>query len=195
MPDLILASGSPRRKEIIARMGFDFEVVPTDIDESVHAGEKPTAYVQRMALSKARATAVHYPQVPVLGADTAVILGETIFGKPKDRADAKAMLLQLSGKTHQVMTAVTVICGKVERSILECTAVTFAPLSADLVDIYVASGECDDKSGSYALQGIGAMLIERVSGSVSCVVGLPSCQTRLLLQSFGLKPRTVSADA
>ncbi len=191
--DLILASGSPRRREIIARMGLSFKVVPADIDESVLTGETPADYVRRMAYTKALTTARAYPQLPVLGADTAVILGDVIFGKPHDRADAKAMLRALSGRTHQVMTAVSIVKDGHARSLLECTQVTFAPLDDALIDLYVASGECDDKSGSYALQGIAAMLIERVEGSVSCVVGLPACQTRKLLAEFGLQPRTVAA--
>lgn len=193
MYDLILASGSPRRREILGNMGFTFAVEPADIDESVREGESPRDYVARMARSKALKCAENHPDEIVLGSDTAVVLGETIFGKPKDREDATAMILALSGKTHLVMTSVAVVKGSECKEILECTEVTFAPVSEELVRTYTASGESDDKSGSYALQGIAAMLIEKVNGSVSCVVGLPACQTRELLASFGLKPRTVPA--
>lgn len=191
--DLILASGSPRRRDILAAMGLKFAVEPADIDESVQAGESPEAYVSRMARSKAQKCAEQHPEEIVLGADTVVVLGDRIFGKPHDRAAAAAMLAELAGRTHVVLTAVAVTCrGRLEE-ILERTEVTFAPLTEDLIAIYTASGESDDKSGSYALQGIAAMLIEKVNGSVSSVVGLPACQTRILLSSFGLQPRPVRA--
>lgn len=191
--DLILASDSPRRRDILAAMGLKFAVEPADIDESVQAGESPEAYVSRMARSKAQKCAEQHPEEIVLGADTVVVLGDRIFGKPHDRAAAAAMLAELAGRTHVVLTAVAVTCrGRLEE-ILERTEVTFAPLTEDLIAIYTASGESDDKSGSYALQGIAAMLIEKVNGSVSSVVGLPACQTRILLSSFGLQPRPVRA--
>lgn len=191
--DLILASGSPRRRDILAAMGLKFAVEPADIDESVQAVESPEAYVSRMARSKAQKCAEQHPEEIVLGADTVVVLGDRIFGKPHDRAAAAAMLAELAGRTHVVLTAVAVTCrGRLEE-ILERTEVTFAPLTEDLIAIYTASGESDDKSGSYALQGIAAMLIEKVNGSVSSVVGLPACQTRILLSSFGLQPRPVRA--
>ncbi|MBO8416171.1 MAG: septum formation inhibitor Maf [Proteobacteria bacterium] len=193
MHDLILASGSPRRRDILKNMGLSFVVEPADIDESVLEGESPEAYVSRMARSKAEHCAKLHPDAVVLGADTVVVLGSTIFGKPKDRADAAAMIGALSGRTHVVLTAVAV-CAKGElKQILERTEVTFARLDPELIETYVASGESDDKSGSYALQGIAAMLIEKVSGSVSSVVGLPACQTRELLAQVGLYPRTVKA--
>ncbi len=192
--DLILASGSPRRRDILANMGFKFKIEAADIDETAFLGEDPADYTARMARQKALKVAASHPELPVLGADTAVILDGQIFGKPRDRADAKNMILALSGRTHQVLTAVTVVQGEREESILERTEVTFCQVSPELAEIYVASGESDDKSGSYALQGIAAMLIEKVHGSVSCVVGLPACQVRLLLGRFGLQPRTVSAS-
>lgn len=193
MHDLILASGSPRRRDILSNMGLTFVVEPADIDESVLDGESPEAYVSRMARSKAQKCAQQHPDEVVLGADTVVVLGSTIFGKPKDRADAAAMIGALSGRTHVVLTAVSVCCKGEVKEILERTEVTFGKLSPELIATYVASGESDDKSGSYALQGIAAMLIEKVNGSVSSVVGLPSCQTRQLLAHFGIFPRTVQA--
>ncbi len=191
--DLILASGSPRRRDILAAMGLRFAVEPADIDESVQAGESPEAYVSRMARSKALKCAEQHREDIVLGADTVVVLGDRIFGKPQDRAAAAAMLAELSGRTHVVLTAVAVTCRGQLREILERTEVTFAPLTPELIAVYTASGESDDKSGSYALQGIAAMLIEKVNGSVSSVVGLPACQTRVLLSEFGLQPHPVKA--
>lgn len=188
MYKLILASGSPRRRDILARMGLVFDIIPADIDESVHAGEDPADYVRRMAHTKAQTVAAEHSDAVVLGSDTVIVCDGQILGKPHDRADATAMILRLSGRTHEVFTGVSVVAADKERTILERTAVTFAEVSPELAALYTASGESDDKSGSYALQGIAAMLIERVSGSVSSVVGLPACQTRELLSQFGIFP-------
>lgn len=190
--ELILASGSPRRRAFLENMGISFKVVTPDIDESVKEGESPDVYVKRMAVSKAAAVALNNPELPVLAADTIVVCRDEILGKPKDREDAKRILRTLSGRTHQVMTGVCIRSGEKERTILEVTDVTFAELSERLIETYVASGECDDKSGAYAVQGIGAMFIKRVSGSVSSVVGLPVCNVREILEQFGIYPKSVS---
>lgn len=206
MPEyqLILASSSPRRRDFLEKMGLSFTIVKPDIDESRLDGENPDIYVQRMAREKAEVIAQAYPQSVVLAADTIVVCRDEILGKPRNREDAKRILRTLSGKTHEVLTAVAIRLrdslsnGHAElipgQDLLVKTRVTFAPLTEELIDTYVASGECDDKSGAYAVQGVGAMFIEKVEGSVSSVVGLPVCQVRDMLSKFGFYPQTVNAN-
>ncbi len=191
MGRLILASGSPRRSEFLRNMGLEFVIDVPRIDESIKAGESPRELVMRLSRSKALAAASRHVNDVVIGADTIVVVGGEILGKPQDRADAKRMILKLSGRTHEVYTAVCVAGGGSVSQICTVTEVTFAKVSEELAEIYTASGECDDKSGSYALQGIAAMLIEKVSGSVSSVVGLPASQTRELLAQYGFYPKIV----
>lgn len=191
--DLILASSSPRRKDFITKLGLNFQIVKPDADETVLVGESASDYVKRMANEKANIVAALHSNDIVLAADTIVVCDNRILGKPANREDAKNILRLLSGRTHEVMTAVCIIKGAEEIEIFEVTKVTFAPLTEELIDTYVASGECDDKSGAYAVQGIGAMLIQKVEGSVSSVVGLPICQVRCALEKLGLKARTVMA--
>lgn len=191
--DLILASSSPRRKDFINKLGLSFQIVKPDADETVLVGESAHEYVKRMANEKANIVAALHSNDIVLAADTIVVCDNRILGKPVNREDAKNILRLLSGRTHEVMTAVCIIKGDEEIEIFEVTKVTFAPLTEELIDTYVASGECDDKSGAYAVQGIGAMLIQKVEGSVSSVVGLPICQVRCALEKLGLKARTVMA--
>lgn len=191
--DLILASSSPRRKDFITKLGLNFQIVKPDADETVLVGESASDYVKRMANEKANIVAALHSNDIVLAADTIVVCDNRILGKPINREDAKNILRLLSGRTHEVMTAVCIIKGDEEIEIFEVTKVTFASLTEELIDTYVASGECDDKSGAYAVQGIGAMLIQKVEGSVSSVVGLPICQVRCALEKLGLKARTVMA--
>lgn len=191
--DLILASSSPRRKDFITKLGLNFQIVKPDADETVLVGESASDYVKRMANEKANIVAALHSNDIVLAADTIVVCDNRILGKPVNREDAKNILRLLSGRTHEVMTAVCIIKGDEEIEIFEVTKVTFAPLTEELIDTYVASGECDDKSGAYAVQGIGAILIQKVEGSVSSVVGLPICQVRCALEKLGLKARTVMA--
>ncbi len=193
MQKLILASGSPRRRDFLNNMGISFVIQSPDVDETALENESPSQLVMRLSKLKAMSVSAQHPHDVVLSADTVVVIDNEILGKPSDRADAKAMIKKLSGRTHEVFTAVCVCQGSRCEQIMEITKVTFAPLSDELIDLYAASGECDDKSGSYALQGIAAMLIEKVEGSVSSVVGLPACQTRELLQKFGINPGPVSA--
>lgn len=192
--DLILASSSPRRRDFLNNMGVQYQIIKPRIDETALEGEEPSVYVARMANTKAQVIAQEHPQDVVLAADTIVVVGSEILGKPKDREDAKRILRTLSGKTHQVMTAVCIRKDQEIRQFTQVTNVTFAALDEELIATYVASGECDDKSGAYAVQGIGAMLIEKVEGSVSSVVGLPICQVRQILSEFGIFPRTVAAN-
>lgn len=192
MQQLILASGSPRRRDFLKNMGISFVVQSPDVDETALENESPGDLVMRLSRLKALSVGAQHPQGVVLSADTVVVIDNEILGKPRDRADAKAMIKKLSGRTHEVYTAVCVCQGRRCEQIMEVTKVTFATLSDELVELYVASGECDDKSGSYSVQGIAAMLIEKVEGSVSSVVGLPACQTRELLHKFGINPGPVS---
>ena len=192
--DLILASSSPRRRDYLEKMGVRFVIMKPDADETIMVGESPSDYVARMAAEKAQIIADLHPSEVVLAADTIVVCHDMIIGKPTDREDAKRILRLLSGRTHEVMSAVCIIKDEVEKNFTVTTEVTFAPLSEELIDTYVASGECDDKSGAYAVQGIASMFVAKVSGSVSAVVGLPICQVREALAEFGIKPRTVQAQ-
>ena len=183
---LILASASPRRAELLRAAGFEFDVVATDVDESVRAGESPQQYVRRLAAEKsAAATRVvsgfsrtgdgppeggHYV---VLGADTTVVADSAILAKPIDDADAAAMLRRLSGRAHEVLTAISLRCGPYELGRIETTEVVFAELSDADIAWYVGSGEGRDKAGAYAIQGLASRFIPRIEGSYSNVVGLP----------------------
>jgi septum formation protein len=168
--------------------------VCADIDESLLGGEAPAQYVSRLALQKARAVAATEADALVLGSDTAVVFEQQVMGKPVDEQDAVSMLLQLSGRTHQVLTAVALVrrtgqgSGQEERhwSLLVSTDVTFKPLSRAECQRYWASGEPQDKAGSYGIQGLGAVFVERIEGSYSAVVGLPLQETAELLQRQGV---------
>lgn len=189
---LVLASQSPRRREILTLLGLSFEVAPADVDEAVRVGEAPRDYVSRMALEKAAATAQQIPSETktwVLGSDTIVCQGDEILLKPEDDADAGRMIAQLSGTTHSVMTSVAVQgahddAGPAEVVVVE-TKVTFRPLSAREIDGYVASGEGRDKAGAYGIQGLGSGLVERIDGNYQAVVGLPGAAVITLLQRVG----------
>ncbi|HYD43006.1 MAG TPA: Maf family protein [Anaeromyxobacter sp.] len=184
-PRLILASQSPRRRELLAGLGIALEIRPARTDESVLPGESPRAYVARVAREKARA--VSGPVV--LAADTAVVLGDAILGKPRDADDAARMLRALSGTRHEVLTAVCVrsadAAGVQEREALVATEVRFRALSDREIAWYVATGEPLDKAGGYALQGAGGALVDGVAGSVSGVVGLPLAESLALLADAG----------
>lgn len=170
---LILASASPRRAELLTAAGFTFDVDPADVDETPRDGEPPDAYAQRVAREKALAVAASRPGHVVLAADTVVVLDRRIFGKPLDRADAAHMLEALSGRDHEVLTAVAVARdGSVEEH-LESTWVRFAHMTAAEVAWYVSTGEADDKAGAYGIQGLASRFIERIDGSYTNVVGLP----------------------
>lgn len=179
---LILASSSPRRQELLAQIGVHFEVHTQAIDETPLADEAASDYVQRLALAKARA--LNLPDQVVLGADTCVLLDGQILGKPLNAQDARRMLAALSGRDHQVLTAVALVQGKQEACVVVCSQVRFASLSEQQIHAYVTSGEPMDKAGSYAIQGFGAVFIESIQGSYSNVVGLPLHETANLLASF-----------
>jgi septum formation protein len=169
----ILASASPRRRELLAAAGLAFDIDPVDVDESLLPGESPGAFVTRVALLKARAGSLRHPSRLVVGADTAVVVDEEVFGKPADAADAGRMLRRLSGRSHDVLTGVALVGGGREDTLVERTTVWFSALSDQDIEAYVASGEPMDKAGGYAIQGLASRFIPRISGSYANVVGLP----------------------
>lgn len=179
---LVLASASPRRQALLEQLGVRFVVVPADIDESPHPGESPVDYVRRVARDKARAVrAGGHAESAVLAADTSVVLDDDILGKPRDHFHALGMLARLSGRTHQVMTAVCLSTQGAEEVIAVETAVTFLGLDRSTCERYLESGEAWDKAGAYAIQGLGGALVASISGSYSNVVGLPLAETWQLL--------------
>jgi len=182
---LVLASQSPRRRELLAGLGLALDVRPANTDEAVRSGERPRDYVLRVAREKARAVGGEV----VLAADTAVVAGGEILGKPRDAGDAGRMLRALSGARHQVLTAVCVRRNAPgparERDVVVSTEVRFRPLTDRDIAWYVATGEPLDKAGAYALQGLGGALVEGVEGSVSGVVGLPLAESLALLSELG----------
>jgi septum formation protein len=227
---LILASASPRRAELLRAAGFDFEIVATDVDESIRAGESPQMYVRRLAADKSAAAIAafvasgfsrtddgggHGPpkgghhardvdardvdareeDAIVLGADTAVVVDGDILGKPRDDADAAAMLRRLSGRRHDVLTGISIRHGAYELGRVETTSVVFTALSDEDVAWYVASGEGRDKAGAYAIQGLASRFIPRIDGSYSNVVGLPvACVTELLTEISSTRPARSSPN-
>lgn len=189
MSKLYLASGSPRRRELLTQIGVPFSPLATVVDETPWPAESAAAYVQRLACAKARAglASLATPGAAVvLGADTSVVLDGRILGKPQDRADALAMLAALSGQTHEVLTAVALANSQRCEVRVVTSQVSFRDLSATEIDAYWASGEPLDKAGSYAIQGLGAVFVRDLHGSFSAVVGLPLCETAALLADFGI---------
>lgn len=189
-PHLVLASGSPRRREILEHLGFRFEIRPADIDESPLPGEVACEYVLRLARSKAAASARSdraRPGEMVLAADTIVVLDGDLLGKPADGADARQMLLRLAGCHHEVLTGVALqdLSRHVQVSAVETTKVFFSPMSEEEIAAYVEGGEPMDKAGAYAIQGMGGVFVDRVEGNYSNVVGLPLPMTYRLLARAG----------
>lgn len=171
------------------QVGLRFESLPADVDERPAAGQTPADYAVAMALAKARAAPVAgRPPLPVLGADTDVALGDRILGKPAGRDQALDMLRRLAHRTHQVYSAVAVIAGAREETVLSVTDVTFGAVTAAQAEAYWASGEPADKAGAYAIQGLGARFVKEIRGSYSGVVGLPLHETLQLLARFGVTP-------
>lgn len=189
MSQLYLASSSPRRRELLTQIGLPFHIVPAAIDETPEAGESAVAYVERLARGKALA-GLHFlaqrADVCVLGADTAVVLDGRILGKPVDRADALAMLQALSGREHEVLTAVAVANRERCEARVVSSRVTFRSVSMAEAERYWETGEPQDKAGGYAIQGLAAVFVSRVEGSYSAVVGLPLCETAALLADFSI---------
>ncbi|RYU69148.1 septum formation inhibitor Maf [Aliivibrio finisterrensis] len=192
---VFLASGSPRRKELLAQLGYQFEVLSVDVEEVHQAHETPLMYVERLSKDKAQAgikalaegnTIEHIEKktVPVLGSDTIVVIDDVILEKPKDFKDAKRMLLALSGRQHQVMTAVTLATPETTKTKTVITQVWFRPLSEQEIEQYWESGEPCDKAGSYGIQGSGGRFVSRIDGSYHAVMGLPLMETDQLLHQF-----------
>lgn len=188
-PQLYLASGSPRRRELLAQIGIRFAVVTAYVDERVQSGEAPIDYVQRLALDKARAgsrSAQAVLSLPILGADTSVVVDGEILGKPLDEAHGLAMLDRLAGRSHDVYTGVAVVQGGRERVGISASRVTFRPISHSERLAYWHSGEPKDKAGGYAIQGLGAVFVARLEGSFSGVMGLPVYEAAQLLRGFSI---------
>lgn len=193
---LHLASQSPRRRELLGRLGVEFGVLDIDVPERRGPAEAPVDYVRRVALEKAGAGLLRVVGVPgavVLGADTEVVLGDEVFGKPRDERDAVAMLRRLSGRTHEVVSAVSLVSADREAQAVSVSQVTFGVLSDARIAAYVATGEPMGKAGAYAIQGGAEAFIAHLSGSHSGVMGLPMFETAGLLAGFGIGDATVAA--
>lgn len=187
--ELILASQSPRRRQLLSTLGVDFSVKVADIDETPVAGETPEVCVDRLARGKADAvwhTLQDRLDKVVLAADTIVVVDQKILGKPRTREHAVHMLTQLSGRKHQVLTAVALQNETSQQCTIQTSEVSFATLAEDEILRYVATGEPDDKAGAYAIQGLAAAFVVSLAGSYSGVVGLPLYETRQLLRRFGI---------
>ncbi|MEZ9545206.1 MULTISPECIES: nucleoside triphosphate pyrophosphatase [Vibrio] len=201
---LVLASGSPRRKELLSQLGYEFSVLVTDVEECKHAQETAEEYVKRLSLDKALAalsllkdnpserqhvvpssdTVDNGSDIVVLGSDTVVVSQGQVLEKPCDFADSKRMLTQLANERHQVMTAVSVVSEEKQRTEIIITDVWFKPLSEKEIEQYWQTGEPCDKAGSYGIQGLGGRFVTRIEGSYYAVVGLPLFETDQLLQEF-----------
>ena len=185
---LILASESPRRKELLSALGVPFRVMPSGVDEVPFPGEAPARFAMRAAMDKGTEVARKHPFSWVLSADTIVVVGGMILGKPRDRADARRMLSLLEGREHRVYTSVCLLCVKrvYQDMGTEMTRVVFRSLARSEIAAYARTGECDDKAGAYAAQGAGMLLIDRIAGSFSNVVGLPMILVVSMLKKAGL---------
>jgi septum formation protein len=182
---VILASASPRRRQLLLLVGIDHEVRPADVDESLLPGETPVAHAERLARAKAHAVAEREPGAVVIAADTIVVVDGEVLGKPLDARGARTMLRRLSGRTHTVLTAIAVARAARTESAVESVDVTFRPLSDDEIDAYIATGEPMDKAGAYGIQGYGATIVERVDGDYFSVMGLGLRRLVDLLERVG----------
>ena len=182
---IILASGSPRRRELMTLAGFEFTVVKTDCDETLPDGIAPADAVVMLSGRKAREARKNAPEgALIVAADTVVAIDGRILGKPADKDDAAAMLRELSGRTHTVYTGVCVMSDKVTESFFEATDVTFFPLTDEEINAYVATGEPMDKAGAYGIQGLGGLLCERINGDYYNIVGLPIAKTARVIRKL-----------
>ena len=183
MADIILASSSPRRRELLSQLGLDFQVYSPEIDETRLPNEAVAHYVKRLACEKAAVVLEKYPNAVIIAADTSISIAEHVLGKPRDKADAFAMWHLLSGKKHDVFSGVCVLTSQQNHSIVVQTQVEFQQLSLDDMEHYWATGEPIGKAGAYAIQGIAAQYIPSIHGSYSNVVGLPLYETAQLLKA------------
>ena len=186
MRKIILASGSPRRRELLTGLGLDFELYRPEVDESMLPDEKPKDLCRRLSRLKAHSGSQKFPDSIIIAADTIVVIDGKVLGKPSDRADAFNMLKTLQGREHEVLTGLTVCCDGKIISHVESTRVKFRVLSEAQIKNYVASGECDDKAGAYAVQGKGSLLVEGLDGDYFNVVGLPVCALGKILEECGV---------
>lgn len=185
-PRILLASSSPRRRELLTMIGIAHEVIPADIDEAYLPGEEPLAHAERLARAKAETIAPVAPDALVIGADTIVVIGGQVLGKPRDEAHAADMLRRLSGRTHEVLTAVAVARGRRIESGVETVSVTFRELRDEEIRAYIATREPMDKAGAYGIQGYGATIVERVDGDFFAVMGLSLVRLVSLLAKHGV---------
>jgi septum formation protein len=186
-PRVILASSSPRRRELLRLVGITHDVVPADIDESYLRGETPIEHAERLARQKASVVAARSPDAVTIGADTIVVVDGDVLGKPRDTAHATEMLRRLSGRSHRVITAVAAVWQGATASAVEEVGVTFRPLSEREIAAYIATGEPMDKAGAYGIQGYGATVVERVDGDYFAVMGLALNRLVRLLERLGLR--------
>ncbi|KKE77688.1 septum formation inhibitor Maf [Bacilli bacterium] len=184
---LILASGSPRRKELLQNMNLSFDVVVSNVDETIDRTLSAEDLVQSLSYQKASSIAKSHPEAYVIGADTMVLLDNQVLGKPKTEENAFQMLHQLSGRQHDVLTGVTIIKGKQIVSFYERTLIEFWPLTENEIWNYVKTGEPMDKAGAYGIQGLGAYLVKKVNGDYFSIVGLPVARLMRELQKLGFK--------
>lgn len=192
---IVLASQSPRRRQLLGQMGLEFTTQSPEIDESAFHGRDARDLVETLSREKARWVARQQtPDTLVIGADTVVVLDRAILGKPRDGAEAEAMLAALSGRDHQVFTGVTLCQGDRILTQAEETQVTFRPLTSQEIRQYVSTGEPMDKAGSYGIQGYGCLLVEGIRGDYFNVVGLPVCRLGRMLARFGIEPLALAAE-
>jgi len=184
-PRIVLASQSPRRAELIGRLGLEFDTIPADIDEAPFAGEAPDAHAERLAREKAQAVAASHPDALVVGSDTIVVIDGDILGKPRDRGQAVEMLLRLAGREHEVCTGIAVVHGGRVESGVERVRVRFRALDRRACEEYVATGEPMDKAGAYGIQGFGSAIVEGVDGDYFAVMGLPVVHMLKLIERLG----------
>ena len=184
---MVLASSSPRRRDLLNLIGIQHEVRPANIDETMRPREVPRRHAERLAREKASVIAVRDPDLITIGADTVVVINRKVLGKPADVADAARMLKMLSGREHTVITAVAVARGKKLRSAVEEVRVKFRRLRDDEIVAYIATGEPMDKAGAYGIQGFGATIVERVEGDYFAVMGLPLVRLVGLLRDVGVR--------
>ncbi len=183
---LILASGSPRRRELLEMLGAEFEVIPAKGEEVPHPELSPAELVKALSRAKAEEVAAAHPEALVIGADTVVAIGSCVLGKPQDEADAAEMLRRLSGCSHKVYTGISIVKNGVTHSHAEETDVRFAPMSEEDIAAYIATGEPMDKAGAYGIQGRASLFIEGIEGDFFNVMGLPVCALGKMLRELGI---------
>ena len=184
---VVLASASPRRRQLLDLIGIEHEVRPANIDESMRPREVPRRHAERLAREKATKIATRDPDLITIGADTVVVINRKVLGKPRDEAEAVHMLSQLSGREHTVITAVAVARGKKLRSAIEEVRVKFRRMRQDEIEAYVATGEPMDKAGAYGIQGFGATIVECINGDYFAVMGLPLARLTALMRDLGVR--------